>query len=107
MEAKARNWRHGRGRSQATIQWELKLPMESLDLHLCSVFRPARRVDTFLQRPHLLGDFAERHDLFRALRGGSHRPPCTPAPTAGRVYRLPQSSRLRIGALAYPLRRIH
>src|SRR5438876_5785525 len=90
-----------------TIPREMKSTMTYCDSTLCSVFRPARCVDTFLQKPHLLWDFAERHDLFRALRGGSHRPPCTPAPTAGRVYRFPQSSCLSVSHAADPFCGIH
>ncbi len=108
MEAKAMNWHHERGRSEATIQWKMKLPLESIYLTFCSVFRPAGYVDSFPQEPRLLWDFAERDDLFWARPGGSHRPPCTPIPTAARAaQRFPQSSRLRIGAVAYPFRGTH
>src|ERR1700738_2244287 len=98
MEAKARNWRHGRGRSQATIQWEIKLPLKSFYLNWRSVFRPAKCVDTFLKEPHFLWDLAERDDLFWALHEGSHRPPCTPIRTAARAAQcFAQSSRLSVG----------
>jgi len=39
----------------------------SIAFVLC--FRPAKYVDTFLQKPRLLWDFAERHDLFRDYAG--------------------------------------
>src|SRR5260370_37848323 len=107
MEAKARNGHHGRGRSAATIQWKMKLPLESIHLTFCSVFRPAKCGEWPLQEAHIFWGLAKKCELVWELRQGSHRPPCSPARIVARVQCFPQSSRLRIGAAPYPLCSIH
>src|SRR6266849_3118192 len=107
MEAKARNWRHGRGRSQATIQWEMKLPLESFYLNLCSVFRPDKCSVQLLHEAYILWGLAKGGELFWEFLEGSHRPPFSPAPIVARIQFFPHSSRLSIGAAPYPLCSIH
>jgi len=102
MEAKARNWRHARVRSQATIQWEIKSLLKSFYLNWCSVFRPAKCSDWLSQEVHILWELAEGGELLWAGRERSNGPPRTPAPTASRIKPFAQSSCVGVGTVAHP-----